>query len=115
MVEETGKLGLTRRTILKAACAGSVGVASVVLTSPRSASGTEEAMTLVERLMGKTPTTSDRLRLEMPPAFANGYTVPLDVEVDSPMTEADHVQHVHVLAPQNPLIMVATFDFTPQS
>jgi sulfur-oxidizing protein SoxY len=31
------------------------------------------------------------------------------------MTENDHVRRVHVLAPKNPIIVVATFQFTPQS
>ena len=30
------------------------------------------------------------------------------------MTENDHVKHVYVLAPRNPLIEVATFHFVPQ-
>jgi sulfur-oxidizing protein SoxY len=50
----------------------------------------------------------------MPRMFANGYTVPLTLVIDSPMTEADHVRDVRVLAPRNPLITVATFHFVPQ-
>jgi sulfur-oxidizing protein SoxY len=113
MVEDARIDGMTRRTVVKAACAGGVGLASA-LASPRSAGATDEAIELVERLMGRTPTESDRLRLEMPSIFANGYTVPLAVEVDSPMNEADHVRRIHVLAPHNPLIQVATFHFTPE-
>jgi sulfur-oxidizing protein SoxY len=30
------------------------------------------------------------------------------------MTEFDHVRHVRVLAPRNPIIEVATFHFVPQ-
>ncbi|MGH6927078.1 MAG: thiosulfate oxidation carrier protein SoxY, partial [Dongiaceae bacterium] len=44
-----------------------------------------------------------------------GYTVPLTFDVDSPMTEADHVRVVHVVAPRNPLVRVASFHFTPRS
>ena len=50
----------------------------------------------------------------MPQVFPNGYTVPLTLVIDSPMTEADHVRHVSVLAPRNPLVEVATFQFVPQ-
>jgi sulfur-oxidizing protein SoxY len=50
----------------------------------------------------------------MPRTFPNGYTVPLTIEVDSLMTEDDHVRHVRVVAPRNPLIEVATFHFLPQ-
>ena len=50
----------------------------------------------------------------MPRAFPNGYTVPLNVDIDSPMTENDYVRYVRVVAPRNPLIEVATFHFVPQ-
>jgi sulfur-oxidizing protein SoxY len=50
----------------------------------------------------------------MPRTFPNGYTVPLMLEVDSPMTEDDYVRQVRVVAPRNPLIDVATFHFLPQ-
>jgi sulfur-oxidizing protein SoxY len=115
MVKETRTNSLTRRIILKAACAGGVGFASIASAWPQSGGPADEAMELVKRLTGRTPTESDRLRLQMPPVFANGSTVPLAVEVDSPMSETDHVRHVHVLAPRNPLIKVATFHFTPRS
>jgi sulfur-oxidizing protein SoxY len=104
--------GFTRRTILTAAVAGSAGFASAALapTSPPS----DDAVDLIKRLTGKTPTASDRLHLVMPQVFPNGYTVPLTLAIDSPMTEADHVRHVSVLAPRNPLVEVATFHFVPQ-
>jgi sulfur-oxidizing protein SoxY len=55
------------------------------------------------------------MRLDMPAAFPNGYTVPMSLEVDSAMTGADHVRQVRVLAPGNPLVEVADFRFTPGS
>jgi sulfur-oxidizing protein SoxY len=108
MHEETSAIGLTRRTLLT----GVAGFASVTIVSPSSAN--DDAVELVERLIGKTPTESDRLRLVMPRVFPNGYIVPLSLAVDSPMTEVDHVRQVYVLAPRNPLIEVATFHFVPQ-
>ena len=69
---------------------------------------------MIERLTGKTPTESERLHLVMPRTFPNGYTVPLNVDIDSPMTENDYVKYVRVVAPRNPLIEVATFHFFPQ-
>ena len=50
----------------------------------------------------------------MPRTFPNSYTVPLSLDIDSPMTESDHVRYVCVVAPRNPLIEVATFHFVPQ-
>jgi sulfur-oxidizing protein SoxY len=82
------------------------------LASPANAS--DDAAELIKHLTGKTPTESDRLHLAMPRVFPNGYTVPLTLLIDSPMTETDHVRDVRVLAPRNPLITVATFHFVPQ-
>lgn len=86
------------------------GSAWIVLVRPAAAAD-DEAARLVERLTGKKPVASERVRLAMPRIFPNGYTVPLDLEVDSPMTPEDHVRSVRVLAPKNPLVEVATFRF----
>jgi sulfur-oxidizing protein SoxY len=51
----------------------------------------------------------------MPAVFPNGYSVPLTLDVDTPMSEQDHVRVVHVLAPRNPIVVVAAFHFTPSS
>jgi sulfur-oxidizing protein SoxY len=50
----------------------------------------------------------------MPATFPTGYTVPLSLNVDCPMTEADHVRQISVFAPQNPLIQVVSFHFSPE-
>lgn len=112
MARESGVSGLSRRRLLAvaAACA-SVGSAP---PSFANKSADDDAAKLIEHLTGKTPTPSDRVRLVMPSVFPNGYTVPLSLDVDSPMTETDYVKSIRVLAPQNPLIEVATFHFTPE-
>jgi sulfur-oxidizing protein SoxY len=111
MPEETLASGLTRRTLFLVG--GAFASASII--SPANAiDDADEAIKLIERLTGKTPTESDRLHLVMPQTFPNGYTVPLSLDIDSPMTEDDHVKRVRVVAPRNPLIEVATFHFLPQ-
>lgn len=109
------EFALTRRALLAATCVGSAGLVGAVLPPPRHARAADEAIELLQRLTGKVPTDSPRLRLLMPQSFPSGYTVPLTLEVDSPMTEADHVKNVRVIAPRNPLIEVAEFRFTPRS
>ncbi|NGO54461.1 thiosulfate oxidation carrier protein SoxY [Allomesorhizobium camelthorni] len=104
-------MSLTRRDVL---IAGSAGVVGVALFSPRSARANDEALDLVKQLTGRTATRSDRLRLIMPAEFPTGYTVPMSLDIDSPMTEADHVRQIRVFAPQNPIIEVASFQFVPQ-
>jgi len=109
MPEESKITGPTRRELL---LTGVTGLTTTIIVSAASAS--DDATELIERLTGKIPMESDRLHLAMPRTFPNGYTVPLTIEIDSPMTEDDHVKLVRVVAPRNPLIEVATFHFLPQ-
>jgi sulfur-oxidizing protein SoxY len=106
-------MGLTRREMLMA---GGVGSAALACTffSPGRARAQDETAEFVERHTGRTATVSDRLHLSMPAVFPTGYTVPMDLSVDSPMTEDDHVKRIRVFAPENPLIDVASFNFVPQ-
>lgn len=63
---------------------------------------------------GKTP-QDGRIKLTMPEIAENGNTVPLGIEVDSPMTAEDHVKEVLVLASGNPSPDVAHYHFMPAS
>ena len=65
-----------------------------------------------EVLDGKTP-QAGRITLELPQIAENGNTVPISVEVDSPMTEQDYCKAVHLFADKNPLPDVASINFTP--
>jgi len=109
MVENTATIGLTRRALLTAACVGGASLVSLP-----SALAIDDDVKLIQQLTGKIPTESDRVHLAMPPVFPNGYSVPLALDIDSPMTETDYVRYVRVLAPRNPIIVVATFYFPPQ-
>ena len=61
--------------------------------------------TLEERLSpilaGRTP-KRERVTLTIPPHAEDGGTVPMQIVVQSPMTEKDHVRSIHVIADQNP-------------
>jgi len=99
-----------RRAILRGAAA-----ASAVLLMRSVAHADDPETELVAGLFDRKPVQSDKLRLDLPRHFANGYTVPLALSVDSAMTEADHPRAVHIFAPRNPFLRVATFHFTPSS
>ena len=49
----------------------------------------------------------------MPEIAENGLVVPVNVDVESPMTDADYVKSVHVFAEGNPLPAVVSYRFTP--
>ena len=106
-------MGLTRREMLMAGGVGSAALASA-LFSPGSARAQDEMAEFVKRQTGRMATVSDRLHLIMPAVFPTGYTVPMELKVDSPMTEDDYVKRIHVFAPENPLIDVASFNFVPR-
>lgn len=67
------------------------------------------------KLFGNRPITEGRVTLELPPIAENGHSVPLRVEVDSPMTETDYVKQIAILSPRNPLPLIGQFHLTPQS
>jgi sulfur-oxidizing protein SoxY len=112
MVDETVRqswaTGLTRRGVLMTAA----GCASLSLVARSHAD--DEVDDVLKGLIGRSAIESDRIHLTMPRVFPNGYTVPLTLQVDSPMTAADHVKHLRVLAPRNPIVEVATFHFVPE-
>jgi sulfur-oxidizing protein SoxY len=83
------------------------------LARPAVVVADESPEEFVKQLTGKEAVESERVRLAMPREFPTGYTVPLALAIDSPMTEADHVRHVRVLAPRNPIVEVMSFHFVP--
>jgi sulfur-oxidizing protein SoxY len=68
---------------------------------------------VVEDIIGGPTTESVRVRLDAPATFPNGATVPVRVDVDTPMTMADHVRRVRLFAPRNPFIEIMDFSFVP--
>jgi sulfur-oxidizing protein SoxY len=108
-----GTRDLTRRDVLIASCVGSAAFAGALIAPP-AAGAAEEAVERVEQLFGRALAASDRVHLVMPAEFPTGYTVPMDLHVDSPMSDDDHVRSVRVFAPENPIMEVAGFNFVPR-
>ncbi len=53
--------------------------------------------------------------MELPALAENGNSVRVKVNVDSPMTDADHVSFIQLFGPENPLPDIARFEFSPAS
>ena len=70
---------------------------------------------LIAKIAGDRKIEEGRITLDAPEIAENGNTVPIAVEVDSPMTEDDYVKAVHLFAAGNPRPEVATFHFTPKN
>jgi sulfur-oxidizing protein SoxY len=99
--------------MLRAGYAGGVALACTFLAPP-DAVAVDDKLDLVERLVGGKVVASDRVHLMMPAEFPTGYTVPMDLQVDSPMSEDDYVRSIRVFAPANPIIEVARFNFVAE-
>lgn len=105
---------LSRRELIRAGGVGAAVFATwVSLPLAIAANSVPEA--LEELLAGRRAIESTRIRLDLPPHFEYGNTVPLAFTVDSLMTASEYVRSVRVFADGNPFPEVATFHFTPRS
>jgi sulfur-oxidizing protein SoxY len=90
------------------------GAFTALLLAPRLVSATpEQVETEINRLYAGKPVNEGKIRLDLPTIAENGLLVPLNFEVESPMTGTDYVKAVHVFADGNPNPGVASFYFTP--
>ena len=100
----------SRRLVLTAASVAALAAAiapHMALATP----ATVEAE--IKKLLGDRKAADGKIKLDLPAIAENGLVVPLSFDVESPMTEADHVKAVHFFADGNPLPGLATFRFTP--
>ncbi len=98
---------MKRRNFLKSICAASAVAATVspslllAKDAPKggNALGYDAAVAVITG--GKEVAKSDKIKLTVPEIAENGAVVPVKVNVESPMTDADHVKAIHVLATKN--------------
>jgi sulfur-oxidizing protein SoxY len=98
-----------RRRIL-ALFAGSM-LGSLVGTRARAT--TESAAQWMQPLLEGVQPRDGRITIQAPDIAENGNNVPVTVSVESPMTEADHVKAIHVIADGNPVPGAASFFLGP--
>jgi len=53
------------------------------------------------------------LQIEAPRLADNGSLVPIQIQVQSPMSEQDHVTHIYLLSQRNPVTQMAVFQLGP--
>lgn len=70
---------------------------------------------LLREVTGGVALRSGRVHVDTPPLADNGHSVPLRIAVDSPMSVADHVRRITILAERNPRPVVASFVLGPHS
>jgi sulfur-oxidizing protein SoxY len=69
----------------------------------------------VQSILNGAPMRKGRVHLALPAVAENGHSVGMTVRVDSPMTDADHVRQIDIIADKNPIPRVATFFVGPGS
>ena len=98
-----------RETLALAAIAG-----LAALLAPRMAVADEPTVAAeIKKLYGDKKFESGKVKLDVPEIAENGLVVPINVDVESPMTDGDYVKAVHVFADGNPLPGVVSYRFTP--
>ena len=88
------------------------GLAAIL--APRISFATEKMVSdEIKKLYGDKTFESGKIKLDVPEIAENGLVVPVNVDVESPMTDADYVKSVHVFAEGNPFPGVVSYKFTP--
>jgi sulfur-oxidizing protein SoxY len=104
--------GTTRRHVL-GAIAGA-GVAAVVRIEPSHA--TPASMkAAIRNVVGEAQVNQGKVHIDVPVLVDNGNTVPLAIDVDSPMTPQDHVKAIHVFNELNPQPNVISAHLGPRA
>jgi len=101
----------TRREMLNAA-AVLAGASFLGLRPTRAATQVEEA---IRETTGGAAVEMGRVKLGIPQIAENGLSVFTTVEVDSPMTQADHVKAIHIFSEKNPVAHIVTFRIGPRA
>ena len=69
----------------------------------------------IGKAFGGKKAVEGKIKLDLPSIAENGLVVPLNFEVESPMTEGDYVKTVRLYAEGNPQPTLADYHFTPMS
>ena len=116
MTRHDDTLQATRRRFLidTAALAGAAGIWLPLATGPASA--TPASMrAAIRKVVGETPVTKGKVKIDLPPLIENGNAVSLTVAVESPMSIEDHVKAIHVFTEKNPQPNVISVQLGPRA
>jgi sulfur-oxidizing protein SoxY len=100
----------SRRAFLQVA---SVGIFALTQGAKSVLASAADVDALINKVGGGRKPKDGRIALDIPTIAENGLVVPLNFEVESPMTENDYVKSVHIYAESNPNVQVADYTFTP--
>ncbi len=102
---------MPRRRHLLQAATGLVAVSAW----PLAQASPESLRAAVVALTGGAPVQTGRVQIDIASLVDNGNTVPVQVDVSSPMTAADHVRRIALFSEANPQPEVAVFELGPHN
>ena len=105
---------LSRRQVLSAA-GGAIALATVGLSATDTLAGPKEAKQKLAEITGGTKPKKGRVNVKLPALSDQGPLVPIQISVDSPMTDDDYVSEIHIVASRNTSPDVAVFHLTPMA
>jgi sulfur-oxidizing protein SoxY len=114
---------MTRRKALETLGAlGAVAAGGLVAATPGTARGqvlgqNESVQDTMKRLFADRPIKdgSAIIKLDLPLIAENGAVVPITVNVESPMTPANHVKHIYVIADKNRIPFITRVTLAPEA
>ena len=114
---------MTRRTVLQTlTVVGAAAGAGLSLSRPapvaaQALGGQESVQDALKRVFGSRPFKDGAgvVKLEIPLIAENGAVVPVGVDVASPMTPANYVKHVYVVADKNRIPIITRVSLAPES
>ena len=114
---------MTRREALGTLGAlGVLAAGGVVGSTPGTAHGqalgqNESVQDTMKRFFGDKPIKdgSAIIKLDLPLIAENGAVVPVTVNVESPMTPANHVKHIYVIADKNRIPFITRVTLAPEA
>ncbi|MGI9434840.1 MAG: thiosulfate oxidation carrier protein SoxY [Geminicoccaceae bacterium] len=112
MEKSLDRIELGRRGFV---AAGAALITTTALFGASASAALPEVKAAIAAILGDRTAEEGRISLDLPEIAENGNTVPLTIEVESPMSADDYVKSVHIFAEGNPLPEVATVNFTPRS
>lgn len=103
---------LSRRTLL----VGSLGTLALSLTPVAGFDLSESMKQAILKQYGKIPEIDNsRVKIDVPTINENGNSVPVTINVDSPMNPDNYVKRISLFSERNPIPRIADFMLGPSS
>lgn len=103
---------MKRRTFI---ATGAALVATVIVRPAAALTQSSVLTPLVNQYAAGSTVREGRVKFDIAPLVDNGNSVPIEITVDSPMTQAQHVVGIAIFNEKNPQNDVAQFTLTPIS